>query len=199
LLSSFPVLSAVAGDFLVARNVFLVSLQATALKDIGGVVSIAENNIRLVITFSSLSQVLCAGGFRDDPTDLQVCIRANFGRTITSSSAIAVTSSLLTYAGENLVISSNAVLATIILPSLSTVTGYLSIVSNPSLTLAHLPKLTFIGDRIFFLENNAAFRIPSGPPDAPTGGLVVTGSLKGTNNCHLNQGSTTGGPYETCP
>jgi hypothetical protein len=90
---------------------------------------------------------------------------------------------------KSLDIYTNAVLATISLPSLSAVIATLRINQNPSLTLAQLPVLTFLGDRISICVNNAAFLIPSSPPNAPTGGLVVTGSNKGTSNCVLSQGS----------
>jgi hypothetical protein len=84
----------------------------------------------------------------------------------------------------------NALLATLSFPSLSTVAS-LDIRTNPSLTFAHLPKLTFIGGQLSICANNAAFIIPSGPPNAPTGGFVVTGPSKGQPNCNLQQGNMT--------
>jgi hypothetical protein len=75
----------------------------------------------------------------------------------------------------------------------------LFILTNPSLTFAHLPKLTFIGDRIFICVNNADFVIPSGPPDAPTGGLVVTGSFKNTESCLYQHGAVDCSSFVTCP
>jgi hypothetical protein len=244
---SFPVLTAVVGDFVVSYNVFLVSFHAAGLKNIGGVVSVTENNIRLVIVFSSSLkfEVFCAGGSGPESADLQGCTRVIDIRQITGSLATAVTSSLLTSTGRGLDVQinaflgninlpsltyiggyllirsnpvldtinlsslrtvtrdletrSNAVLATINLPSLSTVVGDLQIFSNPSLTFVHLPKLTFIGSRISLCANNALFRIPSGPPDAPTSGLVVGGSYKGTNSCQLQGGSGTCNLTVTCP
>jgi hypothetical protein len=75
----------------------------------------------------------------------------------------------------------------------------LVILDNPFLTFTHLPKLTFIGDAIFICANNADFVIPSGPPDAPAGGLVVTGSLKNTDNCFYQQGAVDCSSFVTCP
>jgi hypothetical protein len=106
--------------------------------------------------------------------------------------------SLGTLSGSYLSIRINNALATINLPSLSILTGYLEIRDSPSLTFVSLSKLTFIGVQILICLNNAAFTIPSGPPNAPTGGLVVTGSLKGTKNCYLQQGSGTCS-LVTCP
>jgi hypothetical protein len=77
------------------------------------------------------------------------------------------------------------------------VVGYLSIRFNPSLTFASLPKLTYISQNIYICKNNAAFRIPSGPPDAPTGGLTSAG-LKGTTLCYFQQGASTCSTV-TCP
>jgi hypothetical protein len=195
---NFPVLSAVVGDFVVSYNFYLVSFQAAALKTIGGVVSIAGNNYELVMAFSPMSQVNCDGGSGPESADLQGCARLRASRAITSSSVTFLTASLLTYAGGYLEIRTNAVLATIRLPQLSTVVGFLTIHSNPSLTFIHLPKLTFIGDRLFFCDNNAAFLIPSGPPDAPVGGFAVTGFWKGTKNCFFQQGNATC-TYMNCP
>jgi hypothetical protein len=109
-----------------------------------------------------------------------------------SNTALATISipSLSTVLGD-LSIDTNAVLATISLPSLSIVIEILSIRFNPSLTLASFPQLTFIGEKIHICANNAAFRIPNGPPDAPTGGLVITGPSKGTINCSLQEGNAT--------
>jgi hypothetical protein len=90
--------------------------------------------------------------------------------------------------GGSLVIYNNAFLATIHMSSLSTVRNDLNLVSNPSLTFASLPKLTYIGTNIRICENNAAFPIPSGPPDAPIGGLTSFYS-KGFNVCQIQQGS----------
>jgi hypothetical protein len=145
--------------------------------------------------------------------DFLTCNSIDGDRYIGGSSATAVTSSLLTHISGFLTIRENAdlttvslpsltftgghleiyylndALATIHLPSLSTVVGNLDIRSDISLTFVHLPKLTFIGGQILFCANNADFLIPSGPPHAPTGGFVVTGPLKGTDSCVLQQGS----------
>jgi hypothetical protein len=96
-----------------------------------------------------------------------------------------------------LAIHTNAVLATINLPSLSSVAGELHIRSNPSLTFAHLPKLTFIGWTIHICQNNGAFLIPSGPPDAPAGGLT-SNQYKYYPHCDFQQGAGTCSRV-TCP
>jgi hypothetical protein len=105
----------------------------------------------------------------------------------------------LTHIGGSLGIYTHNVLTTINLPSLSAMSGDLYIFDNPSLTFAHLPKLTFIEFSIGICQNNAAFRIPSGPPDAPTGGLVVTGQYKGTPSCRLQDGASPCASRTTCP
>jgi hypothetical protein len=104
----------------------------------------------------------------------------------------------LTYMGGSLNIYSNVALTTISLPSLSTVVVFLQIYSSPSLTFASLPKLTFIGTSIGICQNNAAFRVPSGPPDAPTGGLTSAGR-KGQNACSFQHGASTCSESDTCP
>jgi hypothetical protein len=222
--AGFPVLTAVVGNFMVSRNHFLTAFQAVALKTIGGVVSIVANNPGLVIAFSPLRvfEAFCDGGSGPESADLQGCTRVRAERWIIGDSSPTVRSSLLTYTGGSLWIRnndalvsidlphmsfvagaldifSNAVLPTIGLPSLSVVISWLAIYSNPSLTLLSLPKLTHIGDHIRFCINNAVFTIPSGPPNAPTGGLVVINSQKGNEKCFLQQGAAACGPPVTCP
>jgi hypothetical protein len=98
----------------------------------------------------------------------------------------------------SLIIVNNTVLASIYLPSLSAVVEYFQILNNPSLTFTHLPRLTFIGGFIAICLNSPAFLIPSGPPNAPTGGLVVTGQFKGQPQCHYQQGSNVCSSLVTC-
>jgi hypothetical protein len=221
--AAFPALSVVVGDFFVSSNVFLVSFQSPALNNIGGVVSIVGNNVALVIGFSaSLKfQVPCTGGSGSEYTDLLYCTRISEDRQITASSATALVLSLLTssggflrietntalasinlptltYTSGHLTIRSNAILTTINFLSLITVVGALNIWYNPFLTFASLPKLTYIGSTIGICANNAAFRIPSGPPYAPTGGFMVNGSSKGQVHCNFQQGASTC-TFVTCP
>jgi hypothetical protein len=49
--------------------------------------------------------------------------------------------------------------------------------------LLHLPLLTYIDEIINICQNNADLVVPSGPPNAPTGGLVVSGQFKRTQVC----------------
>jgi hypothetical protein len=102
----------------------------------------------------------------------------------------------LTYIRGYLHIENNAVLA-VNLPSLSTVAGFLAILGNPSLTFASLPNLTLIELNIAICANNDAFRIPSGPPDAPNGGLTSAGA-KDQPECYFQQGNGTCS-FVTCP
>jgi hypothetical protein len=88
-----------------------------------------------------------------------------------------------------LAIQTNVVLATIILQSLSSIKGTFVLRFNPLLTLLHLPMLTFISEYMNICMNNAVFVIPTGLPNAPIGGLVVTGSYKGTYNCKFQSGT----------
>jgi hypothetical protein len=197
--ADFPSLSNVSGNFFVTYNVFLVSFQAAKLKNIGGVVSIVGNNVQLSVSLSPLYQLRCDGGIGPKVADLQGCTRVIADRSINSSSVAVMTYSLLTYTDGHLFIFANTALTTIALPSLSTVVGGFDISYNAALTFAHLPKLTYIGTTIGICSNNAAFLIPSGPPDAPTGGLVVSGTNKGQKICHYQQGSGPCGGVETCP
>jgi hypothetical protein len=96
-------------------------------------------------------------------------------------------------------IRTNNLLARIDLPDLSVVNSDLGVYSNPALTFVSLPKLTFIGGIIQFCENHADFRIPSGPPDAPLGGLVVSGSKKNQMQCYRKSGSALCGAPTICP
>jgi hypothetical protein len=153
--------------------------------------------------------------------DLALCSRISGDRRFMTA-ATALTSARLTYAAGYIVIDTNAALrtinfpwlntiggdlnvysdvtlATISLPALDTVLGALIIRFNPILTHIHLPKLTFIGGHVFFCANDATFTIPSGPPDAPTGGFKVSGSNKGTMNCQFQQGSASCGTLVSCP
>jgi hypothetical protein len=84
-------------------------------------------------------------------------------------------------------------------PALSRITDTLYVETNPAFTYLNVPKLTYIGGWMDFCENNAAFRIPSGPPNAPTGGLKVTGSRKGTEFCFLMQGDGVCNINSICP
>jgi hypothetical protein len=133
----------------------------------------------------------------DNVTEFQTCTSFSGSREFLLSSATALTSSLLTYTGGYLEIRGNPFLTNIILPSLSTVVGALEIRHNPSLTFASLPKLTYIDDNILICANNAAFRIPAGPPDAPTGGLT-SATRKGQVLCWLQEGAGTCSTV-TCP
>jgi hypothetical protein len=81
----------------------------------------------------------------------------------------------------------NSALTTLNLPSLSIVTESLAIFDNPLLTYASLPKTTFIGSFMTICANSAFFTIPSSP-NAPAGGLVVSGVYKNQVMCNLQQG-----------
>jgi hypothetical protein len=74
--------------------------------------------------------------------------------------------------------------------SLSIVNGKLSLSDNLSLTYVYLPKLTYINGAIVICGNNEAFMVPSGPPNAPSGGLLVTGADKGKPLCRLQDGAS---------
>jgi hypothetical protein len=198
--AKFPALSTVSGNFIVFDNPFLVLFDAPELKIIGGVISIVANNAKFMIIFSPVRmfEARCVAG-SSDSVDYQGCTRIDGFSQVSQSLISAVTSLPLTYAAGHFEIISNAFLTTIYLPSLSSVIGFLSIQSNPLLTFAHLPRLTLITDRIFFCQNHASFVVPFQPPDAPVGGLVVTGSRKGTGNCRILPGSTACSTLTTCP
>jgi hypothetical protein len=165
-------LQTVTGSFSISSNNALGSLDLPFLSTAGSL-SISSHVEILNINLTSLS-IVTAGDF-----------------TLSLNSALATISlPSLTYTEGHTVIINNAVLARINFPELSTVVRSLNIYSNPFLTFANLPQLTFIGATLGFCQNNAVFRIPSGPPNAPTGGLVVTGSYKGQPwSCWYQQGS----------
>jgi hypothetical protein len=104
-----------------------------------------------------------------------------------------------TTANSLLAFNTNSALTEVLLPSLSTVKGYFQLRDNTALTYVNVPKLTYIGDYIVLCQNSPAFSIPSGQPNAPAGGLVVTGAKKGTVNCVLQQGTGSCDTYVTCP
>jgi hypothetical protein len=200
--AEFPVLSAITGSLVVSHNYLLVSFRMTALNRIGGTISFQLNSDDIVasLSFMPLFQVYCTGGFETaNVTDLQNCAHIRENRRLTKSLSTKLSSSLLTYINGYLDINSNTRLATVLLPSLAVVGDDFTFLYNPALTLAQFPSLTFIGNRILFCSNNAAFRIPSGPPNAPTGGLVVTGAAKGRLSCFLQQGSGECGQPVICP
>jgi hypothetical protein len=58
-------------------------------------------------------------------------------------------------------------LSQIIAPSLKILQSFLTISDNAALTYLHLPVLTYIAGRINICQNNPAFKVPTGPPDAP--------------------------------
>jgi hypothetical protein len=85
-------------------------------------------------------------------------------------------------------------------PSLRSVAGYLLIHTNTKLTYASLPQLTFIGKQLYFCGNHPSFLIPTGPPNAPQGGLAVTGQFKGMDVCWIRNGNGACSlPYDVCP
>jgi hypothetical protein len=110
-----------------------------------------------------------------------LAIRSNLALAAISLASLAEVGSM--YVDEN------DVLTTVSFPLLSVVGTHLDIHNDVALTLAHLPKLTYIGGYIFFCQNNAAFVIPDGPPNAPLGGLEVIEANKGKTICRLQQGA----------
>jgi hypothetical protein len=196
-MADFPVLTSVGGDLVISDNAFLVSFQAAALKNISGAVFI--NNAGLILILSPLYQVVCEGGSGSKFSDVQGCNRIGADRSITTSAATTVASSLLTYTSGYLSISGNDVLATINLSSLSIVWGTLYIQQNPALTFFNLPKLTYIAGALHICANNAAFRIP-GPPNIPTSGLTT--GYRGSRSCQYDSGSGSCNPsqyWQACP
>ena len=162
--------SYISGD----RLIYVLSatqLSSSLLQFTDGYLDIQSNGTLTRIDFPSLSSV---------------------GGTLQISSHTALTSidlPSLTSVGEHLYINTNTALTRIDFPSLGAVGGNLFMYSNSMLTDLHLPKLIKIVSYIYFCQNHASFRIPSGPPDAPSGGLVVTGQYKGRNSCYLQQGA----------
>jgi hypothetical protein len=178
---SFPSIAYITERLLISLNMNLATIDLPSLIYIGGSSESLVIDSNAALTTINLPSMAFT---------MNVEIRSN-----AALSTINIPS--LTYT-QSLTISNNAVLATINLSSLSTLVGSLTIYVNPSLTHASLPKLTYIASIIFICQNNADFVIPSGPPDAPTGGLVVTGPLKNTESCYFQQGADTCTTV-TCP
>jgi hypothetical protein len=67
------------------------------------------------------------------------------------------------------------------------------------LTVVHLPKLTYIATTLDICDSHASFIVPAGPPNAPEGGLRVSGPLKGKESCSIQQGAVTCSFLTVCP
>ena len=202
--ASFPVLSVIGGSVFVGYNPALTSLDLGKLTVLGGTISFVARAPGLMVSLPTALEYfgsVCAGCTTSSCsayTDIQTCSRITGDRRIDSTSAKHLSSFLLQSTAGYLEIYSNSALTRIEFPSLSSMGGSLQIRENAMLTFAHLPKLTYIGERIKFCSNHASFAIPVGPLNAPTGGLVVTGPIKGTSNCVLSQGAL-GCGASNCP
>jgi hypothetical protein len=143
----FPVLTAVAGNFVVSGNGFLVSLHIAALERIEGRVWIIDNTAKLTVVMSPLRafEANCEGLRGAVYLDLPGCLRIISHRLIEASSAKSLSSSILSYAEGYLDIKNNSALATIDLPVLTTVTGNLDVDSNDVLAGILLPLLSVVG------------------------------------------------------
>jgi hypothetical protein len=128
-----------------------------------------------------------------------LCQLSTGNRQINFVSSTYLTGAQLTYALGWLYITENTDLGTINLPNLSGVGASLSISINPSLTVVRLPKLTYLATTFFFCENHISFVVPTGPPNAPSGGFKVTGQWKGQMNCIISNGATECVTLNICP
>ena len=155
-------------------------LSASLLQVVNGLFYIDSNSAMTRIDLPSLTSV-----------------QGDFSLANSGVSSIDVTA--LAFVGTALIVAANPTLTRFDVPSLSIVGGYLNFNTNAMLTLASLPKLTYINDRLLFCANNPAFMIPSGPPNAPAGGLVVSGANKNRPACFLFQGAQPCTGTENCP
>jgi hypothetical protein len=96
-------------------------------------------------------------------------------------------------------ITNNAVLTLINAPKLDVVLMRLVVSQNPLLTYLNVPLLDSIGDYIKICENGVGFLVPTGSPNAPSGGLDVTGTKSGTRACQMANGTGTCGTMVNCP
>jgi hypothetical protein len=133
--------------------------------------------------------------------ELSTCHIVIGDRAIVSQVATSVVALHATYINGYFDISTNPQLTRLDFPSLSTVIGYLYVQSNFQLTYTYVPKLTFIGGSITICGSHSSFAVPSGPPNGPAGGLVVTGFFKGTGNCYIRSGAVLcrNPVYSSCP
>jgi hypothetical protein len=100
---------------------------------------------------------------------------------------------------EGVFIYSNTVQTMVTFPLLAVLKGGIDLFDIPALTYANLPKLTYIGEVIYICENNTTFRIPSAPPNAPSGGLKITGPSADLSTCFLKQGTGVCSGPTACP
>jgi hypothetical protein len=164
----------------IVSNVNLTRVIFPLLTSLGGMLSFSDNAALTHINMTALSRV--DGGFI----------------FVTAPSLTRVDFPDLRFVGIEMTFQSTTA-THVSLPSLTHVGNAMTFLLNSALTSVHLPKLTFLGFTITFCQNHASFVIPSGLPDAPTGGLVVTGPFNGRSFCYLKQGASPCSTTDACP
>ena len=196
-----PSLFYVGGRIEVALLVVATSIEFPSLNSFGEELSFessgfARSNFSSLTSGQGIQFVDCNALTRADFPSL---LRLNTGLAFHRNIALTrISCPLLTYS-HGLFIVSNAKLTRIDFPVLSLLDAELEVQSNAKLTYTHLPKLTYISGFIRFCINSATFVIPTGTPNAPSGGLKVTGALKGTLQCTLKSGAGACSPVVACP
>jgi hypothetical protein len=201
----FPLLESVGSHFQLSTNWNATRLHVPVLTFVSGEVSIVNNKALTEASLPSLQYV-----------DLN--FELNNNAIVTRLSAPALTSIATGYiivgnngaltevylpslqsVGNNLAMFTNPKATRIDLPALCAVASYFEINTNAMLTFLNFPLLTYIGASIRICESHSSFVYP-GPPYTPTGGLVVTGSDKGTGDCRLFNGTKSCyDAFDTCP
>jgi hypothetical protein len=129
-------------------------------------------------------------------------LRSSGGKlSLGSNSGLSLVSfPAFTQSGGGFSFSNNVKLTLINLPAYARNLGELRFDANTILTYINVPVLTYIYDQIFICANHANLVYPTGPPNAPSGGLKVQGPKKGTLACYLRSGATAcTGTYAICP
>jgi hypothetical protein len=182
--------------------------------------------VPIITTTTAAPKIVCPGctnylcwGIFDD---FLVCNELASHRSLQNSDATSLTIPLLTYSSGSLSFTSNPFLQPLSVPSLTFVLYNLNIESNSQMVQAafsalkivrgafrvryngallelSVPALTYIGGALTICQNSPGFLVPSAPPSTPLGGLVVTGSHKGTFNCVLQDGTDFCGSAVICP
>jgi hypothetical protein len=102
--------------------------------------------------------------------------------------------------GSSLSVVDNAALTRLDLPVLQSIGAHFELMTNPALSWLSVPVLGNIQGYIYICSNSAKFALLPGPPISPPGGLKVSGALKGTAGCRLEQGTSACNlPFDICP
>ncbi|MBI5387968.1 MAG: hypothetical protein HZA90_25170 [Verrucomicrobia bacterium] len=174
---SLPNLTAVGGNFVVANNGQLLTLDVAALATVGGSVNLQGNGALTAINLNGLSFV---GG--------SLVLVGNSALTTLQLNALA-------QVVGTAMLSGNPVLASVCLPALQTVGGSLDVSDNPAATTLCFPVLLTVGGDLS-VNNNTAATDASFPSLTATGGSVQVSNDPNVTGVNFPALVTTGGSVE---